>query len=493
MRISPHHLFTTEITFIFILFLLKDTIIAQQQEDTFVIHSDTSGKSYQCDPTTCQLVNNCLCASKNPPNHLSPQDTPQFVTITFDDSIQPTLIQTAFNLLNVSNPNGCSGKGTWFTSIQYTDFSLVQQWYSHGHEIADHTFNHIGDPSEDEITSCRTALNTYGGIPNNKIQGFRAPFLNFTSQTLDILKKQNFMYDSSSASATPNDVYWPYTLDHGIANHYCGGSTTSDLLCNIKIPGLWEIPMHAVLDSTTGIPQLMDVYMAGSPNDVFQWNMNTFNNHYNGSRQPFGIYIHPTHLTNYPGLPDSKPKLDGLISFIQSIANKQDVWFVTNQQLLQWMKNPVKASELKNQKYLECQQPVINKEICNGLDDNDNGQIDEGLTHDCNFGTTTFKTCFNCPSTTLDYSRPKSLSIQNGTIGNRYPLPENCDTQWWDPIENKCLCDTSSSQCQYKDTALPTSDSGSKKGQNNSASKSDLTIEHSMAYIALATSMYAWL
>ena len=36
-----------------------------------------------------------------------------------------------------SNPNGCPGRGTWFVSMQYTDFSLVQQWYSTGNEIAE--------------------------------------------------------------------------------------------------------------------------------------------------------------------------------------------------------------------------------------------------------------------------------------------------------------------------------------------------------------------
>ena len=117
-----------------------------------------------------------------------------------------------------------------------------------------------------------------------------------------------------------------------------------------------------------------------------------------------------------------------MISFIKSLSDKQDVWFVTNQQLLQWMKIPVKASELNNQSYLKCQQPIINKEICNGLDDNGNGQMDEGLTNDCNFGTTTFKTCFNCPSTapTVDHPIPTS-SIQNGTAGYRYPLPDTCE------------------------------------------------------------------
>lgn len=133
-------------------------------------------------------------------------------------------------------------------------------------------------------------------------------------------------------------------------------------------------------------------------------------------------------MTAYPGLPDPKPKLDGLISFVKSIAEKPDVWFVTNQQLLQWMKNPVKASDLANQAYLKCQQPVLDKEICNGLDDNSNGSIDEDLTNTCNFGTTTFKTCFNCPNTapTLDNPTPPS-SVQNGTAGYRYDLPDNCE------------------------------------------------------------------
>lgn len=53
-----------------------------------------------CDPNTCKLPN-CLCPSKSPPGGLSPQDVPQFVTITFDDSIQASLLSTAHDLLNV--------------------------------------------------------------------------------------------------------------------------------------------------------------------------------------------------------------------------------------------------------------------------------------------------------------------------------------------------------------------------------------------------------
>lgn len=114
--------------------------------------------------------------------------------------------------------------------------------------------------SLEEIASCRSMLNTYGGIPNNKIQGFRAPFLNYTSETLTTLKKLGISYDSS-ASAIPSDAYWPYTLDYGMANDCWTG------ICGAKVPGLWEIPMYAVPDAN-GIPQLMDVYMSAEPQDV---------------------------------------------------------------------------------------------------------------------------------------------------------------------------------------------------------------------------------
>jgi hypothetical protein len=60
------------------------------------------GSTYSCDPNTCKLANGCLCASKSPPNGLSQADTPQFVTVTFDDSIQPQLYKTAKKMLNVT-------------------------------------------------------------------------------------------------------------------------------------------------------------------------------------------------------------------------------------------------------------------------------------------------------------------------------------------------------------------------------------------------------
>lgn len=78
---SPHHLFTAEITFALVLLLLRDAIAQPQQEGAAVRTNGGNAGSlgasgYSCDPAVCQLANNCHCASKDPPNGLSPQDTP---------------------------------------------------------------------------------------------------------------------------------------------------------------------------------------------------------------------------------------------------------------------------------------------------------------------------------------------------------------------------------------------------------------------------------
>ncbi|CEP07511.1 hypothetical protein [Parasitella parasitica] len=404
-----------------------------------------------CDPNTCKLPN-CLCPSLSPPNGMKPSDVPQFVTITFDDSIQPELLATAQDVLNVKNPNGCAAKGSWYVSMLYTNFALVQQWYAQGNEVADHTFTHVGSPSSQEIAAARAMLNQYGGVPLGKIKGFRAPFLNYTQDTLREIAAQGFQYDTS-ASGVVDDCYWPYTLDYGLANDCWNNVCGSEL----KLPGVWEIPMYAVQDSA-GTAQLMDVYLAGSPSDVTAWSNANFDRHYNGNRQPFGIYIHPTHLTNYPGLADTTAQKKAVISFIQSLQGKPDVWFVTNDQLLQWMQNPVPASQLASQPYMQCTTPKIGKEICNGLENITvaNNVVSGGLLNSCNFNSANWDTCFNCPSSepTLENPTPKS-AVASTDPSFRHVVPNDCDSLWWDPIAGQCLC--SNTTCAYNDTAVPIS------------------------------------
>ncbi|KAI8347185.1 hypothetical protein EDC96DRAFT_521155 [Choanephora cucurbitarum] len=417
-----------------------------------------------CDPATCKLPN-CLCPSLTPPAGLSPKDVPQFVTITFDDSVQADLLATAYDLLDVKNPNGCSAKGSWYVSMQYTDFSLVQQWYAQGNEVADHTFTHVGSPSAQEIAAARAMLNQYAGIPLGKLKGFRAPFLNYTEDTLREVAKQGFLYDSSTTGIV-DDCYWPYTLDNGLANDCWNNVCGSEL----KLPGFWEIPMYAVNDNAN-TAQLMDVYLAGTPSDVTAWSNTNFDRHYNGNRAPFGIYVHPTHLTKYPTLADPTAQKEGVVNFIKSLASKPDVWFVTNEQLLQWMQNPVPASQMANQSYMKCELPKTSKEICNGLETINitSGVVSGPLVNQCNFNTVNWATCFNCPSAAPTVDNPTPNSAVAATDAKyRHPVPNDCDSIWWDPIAGQCLCN--GTDCAYKDTAVPLSTGSASSSASASAS-----------------------
>jgi len=60
---------------------------------------------------------------------------------------------------------------------------------------------HIGTPPAEEINGNLIALNTLAGIPLNTIKGFHTPFLNFSANTLQILKASEFTYDSASGGA----------------------------------------------------------------------------------------------------------------------------------------------------------------------------------------------------------------------------------------------------------------------------------------------------
>ena len=113
------------------------------------------------------------------------------------------------------------------------------------------SMTHVGTPPQDEVSGNLIALNQLAGIPLSSIIGFRAPFLNYSVDTLKMLHQMGFTYDSSASASIPvteddTDAFWPYTLDNGMAND----CLAVDNLCKgePKLPGFWEIPMYAFFD-----------------------------------------------------------------------------------------------------------------------------------------------------------------------------------------------------------------------------------------------------
>ncbi|KDR85820.1 hypothetical protein GALMADRAFT_132466 [Galerina marginata CBS 339.88] len=421
---------------------------------------------YSCDPNQCKLPK-CNCASASPPGGLQPSEVPQFIVYTADDAVQSYTLDSVNQFLaQRKNPNGCSIKMTYFTSLNYTNYTLVTDWYVAGNEIADHTMTHVGTPPAEEINGNLIALNALAGIPLSEIKGFRAPFLNYSAETLQLLAKAQFTYDSSASASIPvtdpnTDAYWPYTLDNGMANNCLAVPGTCK--GQPKLPGFWEIPMYAFFDQRGGAgPHLMDPWLdnangASTVNDsaTLEYMKATFTDHYNGNRQPIGLYTHPIHLSKtYPGVNPRVSTINMINAFLDWAQQQQNVWIVSNIQLLQWVQNPVPVSQLSSFAPLKCTSPQVDtsQKICNGIPQNENGL----LSH-CAFSDFPFYTCYGCPNVQPSPGNPNPPQ-DTSTSQARFRLPANCSTPFWDPIGGKCICN--SETCTFTDLSRPVGPNG---------------------------------
>lgn len=163
----------------------------------------------------------------------------------------------------------------------------------------------------------------------------------------------------------------------------------------------------------------------------------TFDLHYK-TKIPFGVYLHPIWVG--PGVPPAIPsgtsKFAAVSAFLDYAMAQPNVWMVTHQQLIAYMKNPVSAAELGSQPYMQCPAPPAN--ICNGAGNST-------LFETCNLPNGTMRTCFGCPATYPDIANPTPARTTSRCV-----VPDTCDGLYWDPVACSCLPGGS-----YKDSSRP--------------------------------------
>ncbi|KAF7369451.1 Carbohydrate esterase family 4 [Mycena venus] len=348
------------------------------------------------------------------------------------------------------------------TPVTITQEIASTHLYVAGNEIAHHT-TQVGDPPQDEINGNLTVLNTLSGILLTSIAGFHTPFFNYSVAMLKCLVAANFTYDPSTTSSIPvtdlgTDVYWLYTLDHGMANDClevegsCKGQPV--------LPSFWEIPMYVFFDKL-GVagPHLMDPWLDNSNGEskindtaMLEYMQDTFTKHYNRNRQPIGLYMHPIHLlTTYLGVNPPPPPVDhqheqpvlrlgagtaewciypSFHGYSQTLRwNVTPVWIVSNEQLLTWVKNPVPVSQLDSIATPSSAPPP--------------------KSTPCSRSAT-----YGCPEAvpTLENLFPIQAAPPDGAQ-QRFRIPTNCSTPFWDPVGNKCLCSRTACASQFMDNS----------------------------------------
>ncbi|XP_066596969.1 uncharacterized protein Cda5 isoform X2 [Prorops nasuta] len=338
----------------------------------------------KCRRDVC-LLPDCSCGGADIPGEYLPEEIPQIVLLTFDDSVNDLNKGLYTDLFEKGrkNPNGCPISATFYVSHEWTDYSQVQNLYAAGHEIASHTVSHsFGEQFSHrkwarEVAGQREILSAYGGVKLEDVRGMRAPFLSVGGNNMfKMLWDTNFTYDSSMPIYENRPPSWPYTLDYKLF-HDCMIPP-----CPTRsYPGLWEVPMVMWQDLNGGRCSMGDACSNPPTADgVYKMLIKNFERHYTTNRAPFGLFYHAAWFTQ----PHHK---EGFISFLDTIVAMDDVWVITNWQALQWVRNPTPLALLDRFEPFGCNyqdrpKKCNNPKVCN-------------LWHKS--GVRYMKTCQACP------------------------------------------------------------------------------------------------
>ncbi|KAH3760829.1 glycoside hydrolase/deacetylase [Pelomyxa schiedti] len=249
------------------------------------------------------LLPNCKCCDIWSPQNMSTTQTPQFVVLTFDDAQESAAAEVIFSILRLPpDRTGCRVGVTIFLTDEYTDYDVVRREYSLGAEIASHTFTHMTGSSTAvdewirELTLSRAKISKELGITQDKIVGFRAPNLEWSSSTFEALVKERFLYDASLGNRQDawgiQDYVWPCSMNYGLP---AMGGAKGQML-DKKFRGLFEFPLYVFTNPVSDMPSYpMDPAEGGW--SLLELLKHDFHKHYDGRRSPFGIWMHPGWLT----------------------------------------------------------------------------------------------------------------------------------------------------------------------------------------------------
>ncbi|KRX82417.1 Prion-like-(Q/N-rich) domain-bearing protein 25 [Trichinella sp. T6] len=306
----------------------------------------------------CQLPN-CFCSRSGfaIPNRIPAFDTPQMVILTFDDPINEVTFDLYRQLFDgrFRNPNGCPIKATFFVSHEYNNYHQTQWMYWKGHEIAVNSITHetLSDSSvEDwiaEMAGLRKLLQQLAAVNVSTVQGIRAPQLSVGGNAqFTMMQSQGFLYDNSMSVNPGKDgpAYWPQTLDYRLSWH-CEAAVCPDE----SFPGIWAVPINQFYGNyINDINQYMRGAMVravmtrtSTPETVLRLLLDNFNRHYRTNRAPFVLTLNADFLRVLPG--DGGYK--ALERFLAKLSTRPDVWVITMDKLISWMRMPTPLSKIK--------------------------------------------------------------------------------------------------------------------------------------------------
>ncbi|XP_011303655.1 uncharacterized protein Cda9 [Fopius arisanus] len=295
-----------------------------------------------CYPSVCKLPE-CKCSTTESGSAIPTSKIPQIVMLTFDDAVTPiTYDYFQKALFGRKNPDGCPIGVTHFLCHEYTDYARVHDLWLRGHEIALHSVTHtVEDYWRDinltvfksEFDDMRTIITHFAGVPKSYLRGLRVPFLELSGNiSFQGLKELGLIYDSSMPTIRYTDpALWPYTLEY--ASHQ---DCMIEPCPTASFPNVWEVPMIMWKDEKSISCSMVDacVNIPKQAEPLSKWFISQFQRHYNSSRAPFPVFMHAAWFTRSPQY------FKAYQLFIDYLQSLPDVYLVTVDKAIEWIKNP---------------------------------------------------------------------------------------------------------------------------------------------------------
>jgi len=416
-----------------LLLLLFSTLIASSLAD----------EALPCSERNCQLPD-CFCSGTTPPKGLAPEAIPQFIMLTFDDSINPNVYKYYDKLFfNRSNPDGCPIRGTFYVTHEWNDYFLAKKLYNEGHEIADHSVTHETtaafkeadlDRWVKEICGMKKILEIFGQIRKDDVRGFRAPYLQPGGDKMfEAMAKCGVSYDTSMPASEMDPPLWPYTLDFKSTQECKIGPCPKN-----SHPGLWEVPMTYYKDERGSVCAMVDAcHDNGTETSALDMLMKNFVGHYTKNRAPFPMFMHAGWFTVNPY------RWNALNQFIDTVLSFPDVYFVTVSDVIEWIRSPKPCEntvddegrstcKLEAMKNWSCKRPgrmqaekIPEDEVC---DDSSRKACVLSRTAHNYTSERRFTTCFKCPSQYPWLGNPDGNLYENMGLS----IPES-ERGFWSP------------------------------------------------------------
>ena len=141
--------------------------------------------------------------------------------ITSDEKIEPSVIQGIDKILDWLRKN--ETLATFFVVGELLEFrpEIFDKIIENGHEIGFHTMHHTKLDNIGSKEKFTEEIKKFEQLTKKKSKGFRAPTFSLnqtTSWAIDVLQKNNYMYDSSVVPAKtdlyglPNAKNYPYKI-----------------------------------------------------------------------------------------------------------------------------------------------------------------------------------------------------------------------------------------------------------------------------------------